>query len=474
MTVQAVFFDMGGTIETFGYTRELRLAATPAIQQRLLEAGIDLHLENEELYETISSGLERYKRWSVECMDELPTRRIWAEYVFSGMDVDQERLAAISEELMVQIESTFYQRVMRPEMPAVLQAIQQMGLKMGVISNVSSRGLVPANLKAYGIIQYFDPIVLSSEYGRRKPDPAIFHYAARLANVPTSACVYVGDRVRRDIDGARRAGFGKAIQIQHHYSHGENDEGATPDAVLENMTELLDFLRANFDCPPAPAADRKIRALIFDAGDILYYRPTHWEKFTAFLKEMGLELSPNHAQEKKEIEHQAYRGQITHDEYREGILRMYGITQPELLARGKQALIDDDANIQFFDGVPETLLALKGQGYLLAIVTDTANPISAKLSWFERGGFAHVWDSIISSIDMGTRKPDPRLYHAALQQLGVSTDQAVFVGHRTYELAGARAVGLRTVAFNYDQDARADFYIDQFADLLKVFDCELK
>ena len=31
MTVQAVFFDMGGTIETFDYTRELRLAATPAI-----------------------------------------------------------------------------------------------------------------------------------------------------------------------------------------------------------------------------------------------------------------------------------------------------------------------------------------------------------------------------------------------------------------------------------------------------------
>ena len=53
------------------------------------------------------------------------------------------------------------------------------------------------NLKEYGIRQYFDPIVLSSEYGRRKPDPAIFHYAARLANVPTSECLYVGDRIAR-------------------------------------------------------------------------------------------------------------------------------------------------------------------------------------------------------------------------------------------------------------------------------------
>ena len=97
---------------------------------------------------------------------------------------------------------------MRPEMPAVLEAIKQMGLKIGLISNVNSRGQVPTNLKEYGIFHYFDPIVLSSEYGRRKPDPAIFHYAARLANVPASTCLYVGDRIVRDIDGAQRAGFG--------------------------------------------------------------------------------------------------------------------------------------------------------------------------------------------------------------------------------------------------------------------------
>mgnify|MGYP001366481798 CR=1 FL=1 len=173
-------------------------------------------------------------------------------------------------------------------------------------------------------------------------------------------------------------------------------------------------------------------------------------------------------QQKKAIEYKAYRGEIDHDEYRESIVRMYDITQPELVARGKQALIDDDANVAFFEGVPETLCALKEQGFLLAIITDTANSISAKLGWFERGGFGHVWDAIISSMDLGARKPDSRLYHAALQQLGLTVDQAVFVGHRTSELDGAHAVGLRTIAFNYDKDARADVYIENFADLLKI------
>jgi HAD superfamily hydrolase (TIGR01509 family) len=183
---------------------------------------------------------------------------------------------------------------------------------------------------------------------------------------------------------------------------------------------------------------------------------------------LGIADSPHHARERKAIEHQAYRGEITHDEYRERVLHQYGITQPELVERGKQVLIDDDADVAFFEGVPETLLALKDRGYLLAIVTDTANSISAKLSWFERGGFGHVWDSIVSSLELGTRKPDPRIYHAALQQLGLAASQAVFVGHRASELSGAKAVGMSTIAFNYDPDASADYTIENFCDLLTV------
>jgi putative hydrolase of the HAD superfamily len=468
MTIQAVFFDMGGTIETFRYTRELRLEATAVIQQRLLDTGIDLHISSEELFDVISSGLERYKRWSIQNMQELAPWRVWSEYILKGFAVDQERLSGISEDLMFLIETRFYRRVMRPEMPEVLQAIKQMGLKIGLISNVNSRGQVPTNLKEYGIIDYFHPIVLSSEYGWRKPDPAIFYHAARLINAPTSQCVYVGDRIVRDIDGARRAGFGLAIQIKHDFEHGESDTGFTPDAVIENMTELLDILKEKCDCDQTQDDDRKIRALIFDAGDILYFRPQRGDRFATFLKGLGLEINPNHTQQKKAVEYQAYRGQITHDEYREAVVGIYGITQPEQVARGKQALIEDDGNVAFFEGVSETLCALKERGYLLAIVTDTANSISTKLSWFERGGFGHVWDSIISSMDIGTRKPDPQIYLAALEQLGLTPDQAVFVGHRASELAGAQTVGMQTVAFNYDNDASADYFIEKFSDLLKL------
>ncbi len=471
MTVQAVFFDMGGTIETFCYTRELRLKATPGIQQLLRNAGIDLGLTNEQLYEVITAGLMRYREVSIKSMEEYPPQRVWSEYILAGYPFEPAKLASIAEDLMFYIETRYYHRQMRPEMPVVLETIMQMGLKIGLISNVCSREQVPTNLTEYNIRHYFNPVVLSCEYGRRKPDPSIFHYAARLANVPTGECVHVGDRLVRDIQGARKAGFHLTVQIRHGFNHNEDDQGPLPDHVISCMTELLGILREELDRSGQNAtrdqkSRRKILAFLFDAGDILYFRPHRGRKLTAFIKELGLKGQEDHTVEINSLKHQAYQGQINQDQYREAILRLYGVSQPEDIERGKRIIEEEDNNVRFFKGVRKTLIGLKGKGYLLGIVTDTANPVHVKLNWFERGGFGHVWDSIVSSKELGVRKPNPEIYHTALQQLGLHAEQVAFVGHKASELEGARAVGMKTIAFNYEDGVEADYYIVKFLDLL--------
>jgi len=473
MTIQAVFFDMGGTIETYGWTTELRLKATPGIRKILADAGIHLDLTDKQLYELISAGLAAYHRLSLQTMRELSPCQVWGEYILSDYPVDQAALASTAEDLMCYIETRYYERKLRPEVPAVLKAIKQMGLKIGMISNVNSRGQVPTNLTEYKLRHYFDPVVLSSEYGRRKPDPAIFHYAARLASVPTSYCLYVGDRIARDIIGARKAGFGLAVQIKHDFKHGEPDEGATPDFVIKKMTELINIIQAELQrilpaSQPVSMNSSPVLALLFDAGDLLYFRAEKGCFFTKFLKELGFNSDEKHTYERILLREQAYRGQIDQEQYQQAILQLYGITESEHIATGLKALEKDENNVRFFDGVKETLIALKEKGYLLGIVTDTANPVHAKLNWFERGGFGHVWDSITSSKEIGARKPDPKIYRVALEQLGVPVEQAVFVGHKTSELEGASAVGMKTIAFNYDEDAPADYYVDKFADILKL------
>jgi len=138
------------------------------------------------------------------------------------------------------------------------------------------------------------------------------------------------------------------------------------------------------------------------------------------------------------------------------------------MAEGMAAMSLDDNTIEIMPGVPETLLRLKENGFILGIITDTAISVSRKLAWFDQHGFGQVWDAVISSKEMGMRKPSPAMYEKALQQTGVCASQAVFVGHKKAELDGARAVGMQTVAFNYEENAVADTYIHNFSDLLTL------
>jgi FMN phosphatase YigB (HAD superfamily) len=262
------------------------------------------------------------------------------------------------------------------------------------------------------------------------------------------------------------------VQICHDFEHGEDDSGATPDAIIDQMTEILEILRVELDNTTDSKAEKDIpspiRALLFDAGDILYYRQNCENKLAAFLEEIGLPYKELPLDKRTTLRDQAYQGLINYDQYQEAILRFCGLTRQDLIARGKHILDEEANNVQFFEGVPETLSSLKDAGYLLGIITDTALPVYVKLKWFERGGFGDVWDSIISSRELGVRKPNPRIYRIALRQLGVSANQAVFIGHKSSELDGAKTVGLKTIAFNYEEGVTADYYLCHFSNLLKV------
>lgn len=462
---------MGGTIDTFRYTREYRVSNAHYFRECLLRAGITLDLTDEQIADKITRDISAYHRWNRESLIELRSAEIWSRYIFNDINVDPKVFAQIGEELSLIYETKFYMRVRRPEVPGVLQAIKEMGLKIGCVSNTASIDQVPYSLKEYGIYEYFDPIVLSSEYGRRKPDPSIFYYAARRADLPTGSCAFVGDKINRDILGARRAGFRLAVQIKHAYDDGETDKGATPDAVIHNMEELLPILEQAInedEHQTQSKKERRIKAIFFDAGDILYYRPQKNLHLNKFLEGKDLKQAPDFEVKAKKIRDLAFSGKLPRHEYYRELLHLYGVDDPDEINNGMTAISLDDDTVSIPEGVPDTVNTLKSLGFIMGIITDTAMPFSRKLSWFDKHGFGRVWDVVISSKELGVRKPSPSMYQKALTQTGIRADEAVFVGHKTSELKGARELGLKTIAFNYDKGAPADYYIENFSDLLKV------
>jgi putative hydrolase of the HAD superfamily len=68
---------------------------------------------------------------------------------------------------------------------------------------------------------------------------------------------------------------------------------------------------------------------------------------------------------------------------------------------------------------------------------------SAKLSCL---GLMLAFDVVLISDAEGVSKPDPRIYHRALDRLGTEPGRAVFVGdHPEVDIAGARGAGMKAV-----------------------------
>lgn len=471
MKLQAVFFDMGGTLDTYRQTREFRIANVHLLRECLKQEDILIDWSDEQFVDSISAGMANYYEWNFVSNIELSPAEIWSRFIFRGLNISEEMLVPIGEELALTYETRLYIREMRPEVPDVLEIIKAMGLRMGIVSNTQSLYQVSTNLKQYGIIDYFDPVVLSSEYGRRKPDPSIFYNAARLANLPTGACIFVGDMINKDILGAQRAGFRSTVQIIHVYTTSKQTPLAIPDAIIQNMDELIPILEAeiekNFHTLDTQN-EHRVKAIFFDAGDVLYYRPDKEKNLKQYLAGKTLNPHPDFLVERERLKELAFSGQMGRHEYYAQVLQLHGISDPRLIAEGIEAMRLDDDTVEILDEVPETIIRLKEEGFILGIITDTAMPFTKKLTWFDQHGFGHVWDSVISSRELGERKPSPLLYESAIEQTGISPCEAVFVGHKARELEGAREVGMKTIAFNYEENAIADFYIQHFSDLLSV------
>jgi HAD superfamily hydrolase (TIGR01509 family) len=58
-----------------------------------------------------------------------------------------------------------------------------------------------------------------------------------------------------------------------------------------------------------------------------------------------------------------------------------------------------------------------------------------------------AFDQLIISAEVGIMKPDARIYQLALQKLGVTPAEAVFVDDFTVNVEGARAVGMHAIQF---------------------------
>ena len=92
---------------------------------------------------------------------------------------------------------------------------------------------------------------------------------------------------------------------------------------------------------------------------------------------------------------------------------------------------------------PEALGRLRAAGLRLGVVSNSDGRVEQAL---QEAGLRDYFDVVIDSSLVGIEKPDPRIFLAALEALGVRPDEVLYVGD-LYEVdvVGARAAGIEAV-----------------------------
>ena len=212
--IQAVIFDMDGVIidSEFEYLKQdfaFAKKKNPSITLPDLFGMVGS--SREDAWSCMARAINNGQTWQ-ELRDEFRADRD----VYSEMD---------------------YRKIFRPEIPAILEQIHNMGLKLALASS-TQMAIIERVLDENNIRSYFSVVVSGAQFKRSKPDPEIYNYTAAQLEVPESQCLVIEDSTF-GITAASRAGMKIAALIDPRFSFDQS----LADFRMNSLTEIPEIIQ---------------------------------------------------------------------------------------------------------------------------------------------------------------------------------------------------------------------------------------
>ncbi len=112
----------------------------------------------------------------------------------------------------------------------------------------------------------------------------------------------------------------------------------------------------------------------------------------------------------------------------------------------RDELIDAYLELECYPEVPDTLLKLKDSGRQIAILSNGSPAMLEAV--VKSSGLDDLVRTILSVEIVGIFKPDPTVYQLAVDRLGVTAAEIVFMSANAWDAVGATAFGLRVAWIN--------------------------
>lgn len=227
--LKACLFDFGGTLDSDGCNWQDRFYALyakhgmrpdrEAFRQAFYRA-------DDALTETRALEGHGFRRTVEE-----QASRVWDGL---ALGEPKDHLRAVVEDFLEDTRQT-----VERNLPLLLELSGT--FRLGVVSNFY--GNLETVCQDLGIAKLFACLIDSNRLGVVKPDPRIFQAALDRLGVTARETVFVGDSVRRDMEGAR--GIGMPHVLLAGSSPGTPGSCCQGDPVIRSLVELGPLLRRN-------------------------------------------------------------------------------------------------------------------------------------------------------------------------------------------------------------------------------------
>lgn len=237
-TVKAVVFDFIGTLATVeGYSYE---NSERKLYESLVGAGFNMHYKRfKEAYE---KAHQKYRIIRYQELVEV-TNAVWVSEALNMLGYK----TTPNDENIYSVINVFFEDYIqslnpRPNVTKVLENLSTR-FTLGLISNFTYAPVIHTSIEKLGLSKYFNSILVSQDFGWRKPSAKIFREILKRLGVNGNETVYVGDSPEEDIKGAQEIGIKTVFIPSQFYSLTDLEKTKVrPDLVIKNLEEVLDLL----------------------------------------------------------------------------------------------------------------------------------------------------------------------------------------------------------------------------------------
>lgn len=243
INARVIFFDFGDTLIYFdGDWSKVLQRSTTCLWKNLVAAGYPLN--REQFSQDFSDRMRNYYVERNKSLVEYTSARVLQDCLMDmGFPEPEPTIIRNALKALYSVSQEFWN--LEEDTLPTLQWLLKQDFRLGLISNASDVDDVYSLLGKFDLTDFFEHIIISADFGMRKPHPKIFLEGLQLFQAEPQYCFMVGDRLDMDILGANQVNM-SSIWIKRRSIHKSTDYRfeVKPDYEIHALSEIKEIVKS--------------------------------------------------------------------------------------------------------------------------------------------------------------------------------------------------------------------------------------